>query len=43
MPSEIERKFLVHEMPSLQHLEAIRYERHFLFVDEHSEIRIQKK
>jgi len=43
MSQEIERKFFVRELPDLNNLEAIKYERCFLFIDEYSEIRIQKK
>ncbi|MDA9129049.1 hypothetical protein N9J72_01060 [Candidatus Gracilibacteria bacterium] len=43
MKTEIERKFLVAELPDLQALEKISYERYFLFCNEQSEIRIQKK
>jgi CYTH domain-containing protein len=40
---EIERKWLVKNLPNLENLPAIKYERHFLFVGEKIEIRIQKK
>lgn len=43
MQTEIERKFIITELPDLGGLEKISYERHFLYIDEFSEIRIQKK
>ncbi len=43
MKTEIERKFLVSKLPNLNGIEKIPYERYFLFYDEYSEIRIQKK
>ena len=43
MSREIERKFLVNKLPNISQLEATEYERYFLFIDENSEIRIQRK
>ena len=43
MNYEIERKFLIKELPDLNIYEKISYERYFLFINENSEIRIQKK
>lgn len=40
---EIERKFLIKEMPNLENLKPTYYERYFLFRSEKIEIRIQKK
>ncbi len=40
---EIERKFLVKEMPDLDNLKPIGYERYYLSEDESSIVRIQKK
>ncbi|MEK7103006.1 MAG: hypothetical protein AAB870_01515 [Patescibacteria group bacterium] len=43
MQNEIERKFLVKELPNLNGLAPIRYERYFLADQNGYEIRIQKK
>lgn len=43
MNYEIERKFLIKELPNLSNCEIIRYERYFLFRNQNIEIRIQKK
>lgn len=43
MKTEIERKFLVAQMPDITGLPKISYERYFLFCDFQTEIRIQKK
>lgn len=40
---EIERKFLVKELPNLNNIEPIRYERYFLDDSEDKQVRIQKK
>lgn len=40
---EIERKFLIKKLPDLKWVQSIRYERHFIFRDKTSEIRVQKK
>ena len=41
--TEIERKFLLTNIPDQDLLAPIRYERYFLYVDKDTEIRIQKK
>lgn len=43
MNKEIERKFLIKEIPDLDWFESIYYERYFLYRDWLFEIRIQKK
>lgn len=43
MQREIERKFLVKQMPDLHWIKKVSYERYFLFCSENIEIRIQKK
>ena len=43
MRQEIERKFLITHMPNLDGIVPTCYERSFLFLDQNSEIRIQKK
>lgn len=40
---EVERKFLVKDLPDLSDLEPIQYERYFLEITEKSETRIQSK
>jgi hypothetical protein len=40
---EIERKFLIQELPDLQNIPEITYERYFLEINPDREIRIQKK
>lgn len=40
---EIERKFLVKIMPDISHIKPVHYERYFIFKDNETEIRIQKK
>jgi CYTH domain-containing protein len=40
---EIERKFLIKDIPILDDIEPIRYERYFLSNFNDSEVRIQKK
>jgi adenylate cyclase len=41
--NEIERKFLVKQLPDLSSVEAVEYERHFIFTSDRLEIRVQKK
>ncbi len=41
--TEIERKFLLTNIPDQDLLAPIRYERYFLYIDKDTEIRIQKK
>jgi len=43
MPQEVERKFLVSELPSLENITPIKYERYFLEISDFREVRIQKK
>ncbi len=43
MSNEIERKFLIKEMPDISNLKSLSYERYFLFRNPSVEIRIQKK
>ena len=43
MKNEIERKFLIKKMPSLDGLESIDYERYFIYNQAGVEIRVQKK
>lgn len=40
---EIERKFLVKEMPNLSELAGTPHERHFLYINPPIELRIQRK
>ncbi|EKE27292.1 MAG: hypothetical protein ACD_3C00226G0011 [uncultured bacterium (gcode 4)] len=40
---EIERKFLIKDLPDLKNINPIRYERHFLFIWNWIEFRIQSK
>lgn len=41
--SEVERKWLIKELPDLTGKKVVLYERYFLFIDTQREIRIQKK
>jgi len=43
MSEEIERKFLVKEMPNLDGFKPLSYERYFLFKNRFVEIRVQKR
>lgn len=43
MKNEIERKFLVNELPDLMSKEKVSYERYFLFSDNGVELRVQRK
>lgn len=43
MQKEIERKFLIKNMPKLEDLEVVDYERYFIYNQAGVEIRIQKK
>ncbi len=43
MQNEIERKFLVKELPHLSGIEKIGYERYFLFNENGIELRVQRK
>jgi len=40
---EIERKFLIKNLPNLENISEIKYERYFLKISNNKEIRIQKK
>lgn len=40
---EIERKFLIKNLPDIEQTAGVHYERHFLFIGNDAEIRIQKK
>jgi hypothetical protein len=40
---EIERKFLIRELPNLEGIPEIKYERYFLDINSDTEVRIQKK
>jgi len=43
MANEIERKFLIKEMPDLSSYESVFYERYYIYKDGNIELRIQKK
>jgi CYTH domain-containing protein len=43
MNQEIERKFLIKKIPDLKKIKPVIYNRHFIFKDKKTEIRIQKR